>query len=93
MLKQKRKLKQSKLKERDSGGDTLTRGGADGFIAFLIVMAQFVKAQGFTGNVDKVAATEQQKAEAAEMELKGLEQQLSALQGKLAQTPPFEKIS
>ncbi len=64
MLKQQRELKQSKLKERDGGGDTLTRGGADGFIAFLIVMAQLVKAQGFTGNVDKVAVLYGQAAPA-----------------------------
>ena len=64
MLKQKRKLKQSKLKERDGGGDALTRRSADGFIAFLIVMAQLVKAQGFTGNVDKVAVLYGQAAPA-----------------------------
>ena len=64
MLKQQRELEQRKLKERDGGGDALTRGGADGFIAFLIVMAQLVKAQGFTGNVDKVAVLYGQAAPA-----------------------------
>ena len=55
MLKQQRKLEQCKLKERDGGGDALPRGGADGFAAFLIVMTQLVKAQGLTGDIDKVA--------------------------------------
>lgn len=41
-------------------------------------------------SAQQAAETEHQKAEAAEVELKGLEQQLSTLQGKLAQTPPFE---
>ena len=64
MLKQQRELKQRKLKERDGGGDTLTRRSADGFIAFLIVMAQLVKAQGLTGDVDKVAVLHWQAAPA-----------------------------
>ena len=64
MLKQQRELKQRKLKECDSGGDALTRRGADGFIAFLIVMAQLVKAQGLTGDVDKVAVLHWQAAPA-----------------------------
>ena len=64
MLKQQRELEQSKLKERDGGGDALTRRGADGFIAFLIVMAQLMKAQGLTGDIDKVAVLHGQAAPA-----------------------------
>ena len=64
MLKQQCKLEQCKLKERDGGGDALTRSCADGFTAFLIVMAQLVKAQGLTGDVDKVAVLHGQAAPA-----------------------------
>ena len=64
MLKQQRKLEQRKLKECDGGRDALPRGGADGFGAFLIVVAQLMKAQGLTGDIDKVAVLHGQTAPA-----------------------------